>query len=251
MPQSAAISSRLSRDRDHPALLEAAERLLVLRPAAGGDRVDLGLGEAALPGHPLGRGQHALARVRVAAEGVQHPVLALRRAAGRLGGRVDDVRAVARAVGQDDEPPAGPAGRRGVDRGDRRRARLHDQRPGDRVEAELRRQRRRAVERLLLRDRQAEHELVDLLDPPLGERAAGDLGGDVEARDLGRRPLPAHERRRPGRVQRDVRVLEFHLGLTAIVTRLTATSRSSESVWSTSQTHVVRPRCRARARAVI
>ena len=43
----------------------------------------------------------------------------------------------------------------------------------------------------------------------------------------------------------------FICGLTAIVTRLTATSRSSESVWSISQTHVVRPRCRARARAVI
>ena len=157
-----------------------------------------------------------------------------------------------RSVSDDETRPVA-ARRRGVHGGDRGRARLHDQRPGHRAEAKAGGERRRAVEGLLLRHREPEHELVDLEAAALVQRPRGHLRGDVEAGDVGGGTLPADERRRPGGPQWDVCVLELHscCDRTAIVTRLTATRRSSSSVWSTSHTHVVRPRWRARARAVI
>ena len=149
-----------------------------------------------MSGHPLGGGEHALAGVGIAAEGVEHPVLARGRSAGGTGGRVDEVGAVARPVGHDDEPHAVAARGGGVDARDGGRARLHDQWTGDRTQPEPRRERRRAVERLPLRDREPEHQFVDLpTAAALAQRPLGDLCGDVEAGQLGRRALPAHERR--------------------------------------------------------
>ena len=202
-------------DRDHPLALErtlVGERVEILLVAAHGELVELGLLDLPLGGDTLGGREHRLSGHGIAAEVVEHPVLGVGRRAGRAGARIDEVRAVARTVGRDDEARAPAVRRCPVDARDRGRARLSEHRAARVTEPEPGRERRRAVERLLLRDGDSQHDLGHRpLDAGACERVARDLEREVEARDVGRRPLPAHERARPRRAHRNPHVFESHL----------------------------------------
>ena len=76
---------------------------------------------------------------------------------------------------------------------------LHDGRPADVAEAGHSGEPGHAVERMLLRDADPHHAVIDRLDrdAPFSEFRLGHVSGKLDRVQIGERPLPARERRAP------------------------------------------------------
>ncbi len=159
----------------------------------------LGGADAMLFRHVFSGLQHRMAAERIAAEIVHDPVLGRTGAARTLRVRVVQVRAVRRAVAVDDECGLGHSGTDFLGAGEQRAhaggARLHHRRAAGTVGADQAGQPRQAVERVLLRHREAEHAVIEdrRIDRALLQFGAGDVGGKFDAVQVGETALPARE----------------------------------------------------------
>ncbi|HEX6721206.1 MAG TPA: hypothetical protein VF107_06535 [Burkholderiaceae bacterium] len=177
------------------------ERRLVLLVAQQRQLVERLARHAAFARHRLGGVHHRLRGVGVGGKVVEHPVLGGRAAADRAWPRIREQRPIAGAVRRDDERARHRLRldlqcRRHHAR-HRRGASLLHVRSADARHAEPGRDPWHGVEAARLRDRGAEHDLIDALRlaAALRERIARDRNGNVEARHVGQPALPTHERR--------------------------------------------------------
>ena len=160
-------------------------------------------GDLPLAGDRLGGVDHPALRVGVVGEVAQHPVLVRAGPARRVRRGVVDVRAVRRPVARHRERDRGAAGldllARRLQAARAGRAGMVDRGAGNVVGAHHPGHPGQAEEALLLRHREAEHAVIDLVerDAAALQLAARGVGEELHAVQMREPALPARERRAP------------------------------------------------------